>query len=324
MSRDKLIKRNQKIFQALTRGDITLDDIITNGGYLSTEQADYFIEKIYEARPGLIQDIRRESMSSPKMEINKLGITGNFLNVGTDDGTSLASQYRSKVTTSKVTLTTEELMGVMYLPYKVLEDNIARGRLEDVIMDEILPPKINKDLEKLIFQGDTTSGDNLLKSFNGLYKLCTDHALTYGQATGTVNDELWSDIVEALPWYHRENDEELRIYISPRISDTYAKWWGKRATGGGDQALILNHLKELNYRGIPLRKTPYTPMAKALMTYPQNVILGVQREIQVETDRDIQNRIIIVVVTMRVALQVEETDAVVTASGLNPSATTTA
>lgn len=323
MRHSKLVERNRKIFQALVKGDITLNDLINNGGYLNAEQADYFLEKVYEARPGLIQEIRREPMDSPKQEINKLGITGNFLHKATADGTALPSSQRSSPTTSKITLTTEELLGVMYLPYKVLEDNISRGRLEETIMEVLLPKKINKDLEKLVIQGDTGSADTLLQAHHGIYKLATTHAKTFSQATGVVTDNTWHQILEKLPWYHREQDEELRYYINPRVSDTYAKWWASRATGGGDMALLEGHLKEQKYRGIPLRRTPYTPLAKGFLTHPQNIILGVQREIQFETDRDIEKRVIIIVVTMRAAIGIEEEDAVVTFSGLNPSATTT-
>jgi hypothetical protein len=42
------------------------------------------------------------------------------------------------------------------------------------------------------------------------------------------------------------------------------------------------------------------------MTHPLNLIFGVQRQIHIESDKDIQAREYIIVLTARVDLQVEE------------------
>jgi len=65
------------------------------------------------------------------------------------------------------------------------------------------------------------------------------------------------------------------------------------------------------------------PRAQGLLTMPENIILGIQRGIQLETARDIEARVIVIVITMRVAVGVEEKSACVKVTGLNPSGTTT-
>jgi hypothetical protein len=47
------------------------------------------------------------------------------------------------------------------------------------------------------------------------------------------------------------------------------------------------------------------------LTFMQNLIFGIQRDIRVETDRDIRSREFIIVLTARVALQIEDIDATV-------------
>jgi hypothetical protein len=53
-----------------------------------------------------------------------------------------------------------------------------------------------------------------------------------------------------------------------------------------------------------------------LFTFPKNLIFGVQRDIMIETDKDIRSRVLIIVLTMRIALQIEEADAAVRVSDL--------
>ncbi len=314
-----VIERNRKILDRLIRGDMSVSDLINDGGYLNPEQLDRFIEKVYDARPSLIGEIRREQMTSPKREINKIGISGNFLHKAPGEMTPLQTSQRTKATTGKITLTTEELVGTMYLPYKVLEDNIARGTMEDTIMEVLLPRKVNRDLNKLIIQGDLASPDDLLSTFNGIFKLCTLHKLVFDATSGDIEKKgnlVWSSMLKAMPYQFREVDTDSRYWINPLASDAYSDWTAARTTAAGDQALLAAHMAELSYRGIPLRKEPYMFETKGVLTNPQNIILGIQREMQYETDRAIEERAIIIAFSMRAALGVEETDAVVTAEGL--------
>ncbi|MHC5879742.1 hypothetical protein ACYT69_12525, partial [Streptococcus pyogenes] len=50
---------------------------------------------------------------------------------------------------------------------------------------------------------------------------------------------------------------------------------------------------------------------QGLVTVPQNLIWGIRRDISVETARDIRSREIIIVVTARVGVQIDEADAIV-------------
>jgi hypothetical protein len=53
-----------------------------------------------------------------------------------------------------------------------------------------------------------------------------------------------------------------------------------------------------------------------LFTFPKNLIFGVQRDIMIETDKDIRSRVLIIVLTMRIALEIEEAEAAVRVSDL--------
>jgi len=319
-----LVERNRKLWEAVKKGDIAVSDLISDGGYLQREEENRFMRKVYATTPFLTA-IRRVEMNSPVRRINKIGITGNFLNVAPASGTALDASKRSKVFTEYVDLTTTELIGSMYIPYDVIEDNLERGRLEDTIMDDILPSKIGRDMEKVILQGDTGSSDNLLVAFNGVLKqLETGSNLqAFTALTGYIDDDPWGDILEALPYEYREREDALQYFVHQSVSDAYMRYRKNRATTLGDRTLLQDHMDTLTYRGIPIQKTYRMPTTKALFTMPQNIILGVQRGIQFETARDIEARVIIIVVTMRIGVAIEEKAACVLATGLNPAGTST-
>jgi hypothetical protein len=319
-------ERNRKIWDAIKKGDLTVSDLISDGGYLPTEQELRFLLKVYESTP-FLNAVRRVDMTAPKRRINKIGIAGNFLNVAPTSGEALAADKRSKVFTEYVEMTTTELIGSMYIPYDVIEDNIERGALEDTIMDNILPQKVGRDLEKVIIQGDTNSADNLLKAFDGYLVLQTDsgkNLVDFTATSGVIEDDTYEYILEELPWEYRELHTALNYMQHYSHWDAYVRYRrANRAFTEGEMVRNLDHLLTDGFRGIPMMNTSRIPQANMLLTVPNNLILGVQRGIQFETARDIEARVIIIVVTMRVAVAIEENEAVVLASGLNPSGTST-
>ena len=62
--------------------------------------------------------------------------------------------------------------------------------------------------------------------------------------------------------------------------------------------------------GVPLRGVALMPNTNGLLVNPQNIIWGVQRNVRIERDRDIRARAWIIVLTLRVAMNIEEVDAV--------------
>ena len=53
------------------------------------------------------------------------------------------------------------------------------------------------------------------------------------------------------------------------------------------------------------------PDDEGIFTHPHNLLFGIQRRITMEFDKNISQRVFIIVMSARVALQVEETDAAV-------------
>ena len=195
-----LAERNRKLFEALKKGDIGVQDLITDGGYMPPEFEDRFLQKVYETTP-FLNAIRKETMTGPQRKINKIGLRDDFLHAAPASGTALDASKRSKLYTEYILMTTTELMGSVYLPYDVIEDNIERGRIEDTLMDNLIPTRAAGSLEKVVINGDVRSDDSLLGSFDGVIRLQeladanvkwdVDSLVEFTDSTGAVDDPMY-------------------------------------------------------------------------------------------------------------------------------------
>lgn len=260
-------------------------------------------------------------MNSPKLEINKIGFGTRILKAAPASGTALTAANRSEPTTSKVTLDTDEVIAEVHIPYDVLEDNIERGNLEDTIMFQIAE-RVALDLEELLILGDTTSADTYLALKDGILKQATSHVVDFsGIPTQPINKAIWKAANKAMPNKYIRNRDALRHYVSPDVETEYVDTLADRATNlGDDKTQFWNPNRGF---GVPIRSAALMPDDKTIMTFPKNIIWGVQRKIMIESDRDIRSRVIIIVVTLRIDVKFEEEDSVVKVTGLHPNGTTT-
>jgi hypothetical protein len=99
-----------------------------------------------------------------------------------------------------------------------------------------------------------------------------------------------------------------------------------RATPGGDRALgaMANSEASVGYTGVPVVAVPLFPGERTdiprapgdtdvLLLDPKNIHIGVQREIRLETDKDISAGEVIMVVSLRFDTKYAEETAVVKA-----------
>lgn len=299
--------------------DIAVSNLISSGGYLNPMQSNTFIRMLID-QPTLVNEIRTVPMNSPVMEVNKLGFTSRILRAAPASGTALSAANRSAPTTDKVTLTTKEIMAEVHIPYDVIEDNIERGNLEDTIMAQIAE-RASLDLEELIIKGNTSSADAYLALLNGIIAQTSSHTVAYTGAGQAISKTVFKDTLKAMPNKYIRNREALRFYVSPQVEIEYVDTLVDRVTPLGD-GKITSWQPSRAY-GIPVKPVALMPDHTCIFTFPKNIVFGIQRQIMIETDRDIRSRVLIVVLTLRADLKFEEEDAVVKTTGLEPSTTTT-
>lgn len=295
---------------------ITVSDLTggSNGGYLNPEQADKFLLDIQDT-PTLLHDIRVVPMNAPIRIIEGIGFGTRILKKATS-ATALGSADRSAPTTSKVTLTTQEVIAEVRIPYDVLEDNIERGGFEDTMMKMIVE-RSSVDLEELLVMGNTSSGaDDYLKMFNGAIAMDASPTTVIGPDSA-ISKNIFKQAILQMPTKYITNRPAMRMYISHNNETNYRDMVADRQTGHGDDTLQGNN--PLWVFGCPIVPVINMPEQNLVFVNPQNLIMGIQRDIMIEMDRHITERVIVIVLTMRIAIQVERADALVVIEGINLS-----
>jgi hypothetical protein len=307
--------------QLIQRADMTLADL-SSSGLLNPEQANTFIDEI-QLQPTIIKQSRLVRMKAPQLKINRLGFGSRILQAapqGTsphaaDDGTNdrhLAAAKRSKPSTGAITLISKELMAEVHLPYELFEDNIEGDKLEGHIM-RLIAAKTAEDLEDWALLGDTASGDDFYALNDGLLKTATSHVVDH--AAAGINPDMFEDGLLALPKKYHRNLNNLINYVPVFDNVRYRANVAKRTTGYGDSALTESG--QLVAYGVPVEPAPLMPDNFGLLTFPNNIIFGIQRDITVEYDKDIRARQFIVVVTIRCDVKWDLEDAVVKYININ-------
>lgn len=305
--------------QILEKADLAVSSLISNGGYLNPIQANTFIRMLID-QPTILNEVRVVPMNGPRMEINKIGFSSRILKAAPDSGSALAAADRSAPATDKVELLTKEIIAEVHIPYDVLEDNIERGSLEDTIM-ELIVSRAATDIEELIISGDTGSGDAYLALMDGVLAQATSHVVDWTATAPTISKAIFKAAAKAMPNKYLRRRTEFRHYVSPDAEFEWIDSLADRLTTLGDSN-VTAYMAPPAF-GIPVRAAALMPNEQSILTHPKNIIWGVQRDIMIETDRDIRARTLVVVLTLRADLKFEEEDAVVKTIGLDPNNLTT-
>lgn len=302
------------------RADVVLADLNSNGGLLLPEQANTFIDIVME-QPTLLKQVRQIRMNAPERKINKIGFASRILKAAPQGSTPfeqdnginnryLAAADRSKPTTSQIQLNTKEVLAEVRLPYEVLEDNIEGQSFESHLM-RLIAERVAIDFEEFALFADTGSGDAFLALQDGYFKRMTAHVVN--NASAGVTPAMFQAGLLAMPQKYLRNLSSMKHIVSVANTIKYRGVVAARATGYGDSMLVNGG--PIYAHGVPVEAAPMIAAQgsgnQGMLLNPQNLIFGIQRQIQVETDKDIRSREIIVVLTARVALQIEETDACV-------------
>jgi len=302
--------------ELLRKADIAVGDLQSNGGYLNPEQADQFIRKLL-IQPTLLSQVRRVVMSSPVRKINKIQFASRILKKATS-ATPLDAGDRSKPTTEQIQLTTSEVIAEVRIPYDVLEDNIERGNigamtdaggspasggLRDTIMT-LIAERCALDLEELAILGDVSlsGSDPYLGLQDGYLVRFTSNVVD--AANAPISRTVLKNAMKAMPPQYRRNRAAMRHFVSTEQEIEYRDTLNSRETSLGDSQ--YQSTAPVYGAGAPVEGVGLMPGAKGLLVNPLNLIFGIQRDIMFETDKIITDRVYVIVVTARVALQVEE------------------
>ena len=323
----------------------------STNGLLNPEQSNAFIRKLL-VQPTLLNQVRRVTMNSPSRKIDKIqfgkrimraGVQGSPADKVTLDATT-AHKDRAAPQNEQIVLNAKEVIAEVQLHYENIEESIERGNIGamretsgqnagggivSTIMD-LIAERAAVDLEELILLGDTDSSDPYLKQFDGYLKICEDGKRTGDTApnisTGQTVDasgalpsrQLFKDGLKTLPSQYLRLRPQMRHFVSYENEMEYRDTLAARETSLGDSQHSAQ-LAPVYAGGVQVTPVGLMPQENGLLTMPDNLIMGVFRGMTIETDKDISSRTWKIVMTMRLDVQVEETEAAVLYTGIGNS-----
>lgn len=307
----------------LMKADLAIADLQANGGYLEDEQAARFVRKLIKS-PTILRDARVVEMRSPRRQVNKIQFGSRIMRAANAVGTPLSSSDRSSPTTEQVILQTFEVQATVYLGYDVLEDNIERvgslgqhadaggtalsGGLRDTVVD-LMAERAALDLEELGLNGDTASADSYLALNDGWLLEVETNGNVSDHGGAKIDRTMFKAGMQVLPDQYHRFQSQMRHYISVDQDIEYRDSLASRATGAGDS--FVQGMQNPTPFGVPTSQVQTMPEDKGLFTNPQNLLMGIQRQVLMEFDKKIEERQYVIALTARIDFQVEEAEAAV-------------
>lgn len=303
----------------IKKADLALADLQANGGLLQPEMSNTFIRRLLKT-PTILPRVRVISMSSPERKINKIGFGQRILRKAVS-ATALAPSDRAKPTTSQMTMRTSEVIAEVRLPYDVLEDNIESagaanneapnsgpGGLRATLIS-MIAERAALDMEELALGGDTTSGDDYLALQDGYLKIAATEGNVVDQDDQAITKTMFKKGKIAMPDQYLRDLPNMAHFVSVDQETEYRDTLADRATALGDSLITTSNAVQAY--GSPVIPVPTLPDDVGMFINPKNMVFGIQRNMSMEYDKDITARVYIIVLTARVAFQIEEPEAVV-------------
>lgn len=283
-----------------TKADLEVATLVSGGGYLVTEQSQKFMELLILASK-FLQLITTKPMSGPSFEISKMGFTGTVLR-GANENRALSVADRSRPEFQKVVLQTQEFIAEARIPYGVLEDNIEHGTFINS-MQAMLSKAVSRDLEKMTIQGDTTSSDPLLAKMDGFLKQAA--TIVYNAGGVRLGKGILKVLMQLMPKQYFD-PTAMGFFTGSNAAIDFADSVANRPTALGDSAFQKASIG--SYMNVGVVSVPLFPQeivvsaqntTNVILCDPKNATIGIQREIRIETAKDISAREYIIVATLR-------------------------
>jgi hypothetical protein len=311
------------------------------GGLLNAEQADRFIDYMWDATV-LGSQVRTIRMRSTEVDIDKVGVGERLMRVATeavDDGVNAGAVF------TKISLTTKKLRLDWELSTESLEDNLEGEALEDHIA-RLMATQAGNDIEDVAINGNTAlTSDPLLKAFDGWRKLALAGGHVVDHAGQPLNRAAANKALKAMPRKYMQRRNGLKFFTGSNLIQDYLYGLTQTASGLISLEQVAEGVTRNGVRtdgpagfsstpmfGIPTQEVPlfletvdgdYSGATgdhgDLWLTFPQNMLWGVKREIQVYREFKPKKDTIEYTMYCRVGTQIENADAFVVVKNIKVS-----
>lgn len=190
---------------------------------------------------------------------------------------------------STVVLESSKLVLPWAITEEFLEDNPEKGAAEQRIAT-IMGVQAANDLEDLALNGDETSLDALLRANDGYLLQAAGATGNISAALGAFTTNTFETILRSLPTRYRRNVRQLKFLVHPDVWMDYVQSIAARQGNMADQYLA-GLVGDPTYGGVPIMASPFMPVDQVLLSNPDNMIFGVERDMKLRKTADGQNAI---------------------------------
>lgn len=303
------------------------------GGLLNPEQTDRFIDYMWDATVLLNSgEADRRRLRSDTAEIDKVAVGQRLVRGATE---AVDTGENAGATFTKVSLTTKKLRLDWELSTESLEDNIEGTDLEDHLA-RLMATAFGNDIEDICINGDTASSDLTLKNFDGWYKLALAGAHVIDAGGAVLSPATFNSALKAMPRNYMQRRNNLRFYTGSNSYQDYLYGFlqqgGDPWAGPNSDAALRGPIRTEGPAGftaarpfgIPLIEVPlFNELGTGTysgasgvhghveLTFPENRLVGVKREITVHREFKPKKDAIEYTVYTRVGCQWANLDSVV-------------
>ncbi len=318
------------------------------GGLLAPEQANRFIDYMWDATV-LGPQVRTVRLRGNEQEIERIGVGERLMRAATeavDDGMNVGVAF------SKISVSTKKLRMDWELSTDSLEDNIEGEALEDHIA-RLMTNQAGQDLEDVAINGDTRlTRDPLLKVFNGWRRLARDGGHVVDAQGRPLDRSAFNSALKAMPRKYMQRRNQMKFFTGANLmqdylyslttgsADTFTQAAGESfvQNGGNQPGEAAGWQVNVASFGVPLQEVPllsetqdgdyaaytkdgvaYDPTrdhGEVWLTFPQNLLWAIKRDIQVYREFKPKKDSIEYTVFTRVGAAVENLSAFVVVNNL--------
>ena len=301
------------------------------GGLLNPEQSARFLDYMFDAT--VIGKVARTvRMKSDTTEIDRMSVGEKLMKLATEGDDTGAN---SAVTFSKISLTTKKLRLDWELSTESLEDNIEGPDLEDHIA-RMMATQAGNDIEDVVLNGNTSlSSDNLYKAFDGVVKKAKTTGRVVDAGGAAVSRAVFNSALKALPRKYKQRRTDLRFLSGSNLIQDYLYSTSQNIQNVNPQDIASGIIRgevapdsgHAGYVapfafGIPIVEVPLlnetqtgdytTPTGShgdIHLSFPNNVVIGVKRDVTVYRFFWPRKDSIEYTMYTRVGVQIEQADA---------------
>jgi hypothetical protein len=272
-------------------------------------------------------------MRADTTEIDRIGVGEKLMKLASE--AENLNSGNAAVQFSKISLTTKKLRLDWELSTESLEDNIEGADLEDHIA-RLMATQAGNDLEDVVLNGNTAATTDLLyKSFDGVVKIAKANGHVVAGAGAAISRDIFNKALKAMPRKYKQRRTDLRFLAGSNLIQDYlysnslnlqnttpqdiasSIIRGDQPGLGGPAGYVAPFAFGIPIVEVPLLKetqtgsyaTPTGEHGDVHLTFPNNVVIGIKRDVTVYRFFWPKKDSIEYTMYTRVGTQIEQADA---------------